>query len=165
MLTKQTWRRNATAMKKYIIFLGLLTFAFVSLAQSTFTQATFKEMSDEYKRDSKAFFINRLSEDFRYCNPQGKFLHKSDITRGDPQKILTTLQAIEGMLENILANDVLEPVIFQSCDLAIVSGTHKATGVGNDGKEITGEVACTYTFQKRKGKWIFVASQQTSLAE
>jgi Domain of unknown function (DUF4440) len=165
LLTKQTRRRNATAMKKYMICVGLLTFGFISLAQSTFTQATFKEMSNEYKRDSKAFFINRLSEDFRYCNPQGKFLHKSDITRSDPQKILGTLQAIEGMLENVLANDVLEPVIFQSCDLAVVSGIHKATRVGKDGNEITGDVACTYTFQKRKGKWMFLASQQTSSAE
>ena len=161
-------------MKKYMIFLALLNFGVVTLAQSTFTQATFKEMLDEYKRDSKAFFINRLSEDFRYSNPQGKFLHKSDIARGgtqkivstnDAQKIVTTLQAIERMLENILANDVLEPVIFQSRDLAVVSGRHKTTWVGNDGNEITGDVACTYTFQKRKGKWIFAASQQTSLAE
>jgi hypothetical protein len=69
------------------------------------------------------------------------------------------------MLENILANDVLEPVIIQSCDLAIVSGRHKTTWVKNEGNEITEEVAGTYAFQKRKGKWIFVASQQTSLAE
>jgi hypothetical protein len=31
--------------------------------------------------------------------------------------------------------------------------------------EITGEVTATYTFQKRKGKWMFAAAQQTSLAE
>jgi len=131
-------------------------------------------MSGEYKRDSKAFFINRLSEDFRYSNPQGKFLYKSDVARGgtqtivttsDAQKIVTTLQAIDRMLENILANDLLEPVILQSCDLAMVSGRQKTTWVGNGGNEITGEVACTYTFQKRKGKWMFVAAQQTSLAE
>ena len=157
-----------------MIFVALLTFGFVSLAQSTFNEATFKEMFDEYKRDSKAFFINRLSEEFRYSNPQGKFLRKSDVARGgtqkivstsDAQKIVTTLQAIERMLENILANDVLELLIFQSRDLAVVSGRHKTTWVGNDGNEITGEVAGTYTFQKRKGKWIFLASQQTSLAE
>ena len=157
-----------------MIFLALLTFGFVSLAQSTFKEATFKEMSDEYNRDPKAFFINRLSENFRYSNPQGKFLHKSDVAKAgtqkivstsDAQKIVTTLQAIDRMLENILANDVLEPVIFQSRDLAVVSGRHKATWVGNDGNQMTGEVAGTYTFQKRKGKWIFAASQQTSLAE
>jgi hypothetical protein len=161
-------------MKKYIIFLALSTFGFVCMAQSRFKEATFKEMSDEYKRDSKAFFINRLSEDFRYTNPEGKFLYKSDIAGAgsekimstiDAQKIVNTLQAIDRMLENILTNQVLEPVIFQSCDLAVVSGRHTTTWVGNDGKEITGEVACTYTFQKRKGKWMFVASQQTSLAQ
>jgi hypothetical protein len=161
-------------MKKYLILLALVSFGFVSLAQSRFTQASFKEMSVEYKRDSNEFFINRLSEDFRYCNPQGKFLYKSDVARGgtqkvvstsDAQKIVTTLQAIDRMLENILANDVLEPVIFQSGDLAVVSGRHKTIWVRNDGNEITGEVAGTYTFQKRKGKWMFVAAQQTSLAE
>ena len=147
---------------------------FISLGQSTFKEATFQEMSGEYKKDSKAFFINRLSEDFRYTNPQGKLLTKSDVAKagtqktvstGDAQKIVTTLQAIDRMLENILANDVLEPVIIQSCDLAIVSGRHKTTWVKNEGNEITEEVAGTYAFQKRKGKWIFVASQQTSLAE
>ena len=161
-------------MKKYIIFLALLTVAFVGFAQSKFTQATFKEMLDEYKRDSKAFFINRLSEDFRYSNPQGKFLYKSDIARtgtqkivstSDAQKIVTTLQGIDGMLANTLANEVLEPVIFQSGDLAVVSGIHKTTWVGNDGNQTTGEVAGTYTFQKRKGRWMFVASQQTNLAQ
>lgn len=157
-----------------MVFLALLIFGLVSFAQSTFTQATFNEMLDDYKRDSKAFFINRLSEDFRYSNPQGKFLHKSDITAGgaqkvvtenDAQKIVTTLQAIERMLENMLVNDLRAPVIFQSCDLAIVSGIHKTTWVGNDGNEITGDVASTNTFKKRKGKWVFVAAQQTSLAE
>ena len=174
LFTKQTWRHNATTMKKYIIFLALLTSAFVSLAQSTFTQAVFQEMSNDYKRDSKAFFINRLSEDFRYSNPQGKFLRKSDVAKGgtqqmvstnDAQKIVATLQGIERMLENMLANDVLEPVIFNSCDLAVVSGMQKATWVGNDGNETTGEVAFTYSFQKRKGKWMFLAAQQTSVAK
>jgi hypothetical protein len=46
-----------------------------------------------------------------------------------------------------------------------VSGRHKTAWVRNDGNEITGEVAGTYTFQKRKGNWMFVAAQQTSLAE
>jgi hypothetical protein len=161
-------------MKKYLIFFALVTFGFVSLAQSRFTQSSINEMSFEYKRDSKAFFINRLSEDFRYSNPQGKFLHKSDVAKGgtqkvvstsDAQKIVTSLQAIEKMLENFLANDLHEPVIFQSGELAVVSGRHKTAWVRNDGNEITGEVAGTYTFQKRKGKWMFVAAQQTSLAE
>jgi hypothetical protein len=161
-------------MKKYMIFLVLLTFGLGSFAQKTFTQATLKEMLVEYKQDSNEFFINRLSEDFRYSNPQGKFLRKSDVTIGgtkklgstsDAQKIVTTLQATYRMLENILANEVHEPVLVQSGDLAVMSGRHKTTWVGNDGNEITGEVAGTYTFQKRKGRWIFVASQQTSLAE
>ena len=161
-------------MKKCMISLALLTLGFAGFAQKTFTQATLKEMLKEYQRDSNAFFINRLSEDFRYSNPQGKFLHKSDVaiagtqnmvSTSDAQKIVTTLQAIYRMLQNTLANEILEPVIFQSCDLAVFSGMHKTTWVGNNGNEITGEVAGTYTFQKRKGNWIFVASQQTATDE
>ena len=69
------------------------------------------------------------------------------------------------MVENVLTSNVLEPAIFQSSDLAVVSGIHKTTRIGNDGKETTGQVAGTYTFQKRKGKWIFAASQQTATDE
>ena len=87
------------------------------------------------------------------------------VSTNDAQKIVATLQGIERMLENMLANDVLEPVIFKSCDLAVVSGMQKATWVGNDGNETTGEVAFTYSFQKRKGKWMFLAAQQTSVAK
>ncbi len=47
-------------MKRYLISLALLTFGF---AQKTFTQVTLKEMLEEYKRVSKAFFSNRLSQE------------------------------------------------------------------------------------------------------
>jgi hypothetical protein len=53
-------------MKKCMICLALLTLGFVGFTQKRFTQATLKGMLEEYKRDSNAFFINRLSEDFRY---------------------------------------------------------------------------------------------------
>ena len=68
------------------------------------------------------------------------------VTTSDAQKIVITLQAIDRMLENTLTNDVFEPHIIRSCDLAIVSGIQKTTWVGNDGNEITGDVAGTYTF-------------------
>jgi hypothetical protein len=97
-------------MKSGIFCLAFLTLGFVSCAQKTFTQATLNEMGEAYKRDSNAFFINRLSEDFSYTNPQGTFLHKSDITIGgtqkavstsDAQKIVTTLQAYKA--QNVIA--------------------------------------------------------------
>lgn len=159
-------------MKTGLISLALVTLGVVAFAQKTFTQAGLKEMWMEYKSDSKAFFVNRLSDDFRYSNPQGTFFRKGDVMKGgtqkvvntsDAQKIVTTLQAIDRMLENILANEVLEPVIFQSGDLAILSGLHKTTWVGKEGNEISGDVAGTYTFQKRKGRWLFVASQETAM--
>ena len=57
MFIKQTWRRNAAAMKKYMLFLVLLIFGLASLAQNKFTQANLKEMLQEYKIDPNAFFI------------------------------------------------------------------------------------------------------------
>ena len=138
-------------MKKYSIFFALLGLGIVGLAQDTFTKTTFQEMLEEYKKDSKAFFINRLSDDFRYSNEDGKFLYKNEIIKGEPQKIVST--------------DVAEPVIFQSCELATVSGLHKTIRIGKDGNETVDLVTCTYTFQKRNGKWMFVASQQTRLAQ
>ncbi|MHA4846941.1 nuclear transport factor 2 family protein [Flavitalea antarctica] len=138
-------------MKKYLISLALLSFGFFSLAQSTFTQATFQEMLDEYKKDNKAFLTTRLAEDFRYSNPKGKFQKKAELIPKETAKIIKT--------------EILEPVVFQSGDLAVVSGIHKTTRIGSDGNEATSEVACTYTFQRRNGKWFFVASQQTNLTE
>ncbi|RYE56716.1 MAG: nuclear transport factor 2 family protein [Sphingobacteriales bacterium] len=138
-------------MKKYIITIALLTFGFITLAQNTFTQATFRELLDEYKKDNKAFLMDRLAEDFRYSNPKGKFLQKKDVIPTETAKITAT--------------DLLEPLVIQSGDLAVVSGIHKTTRVGADGKDVTSEIACTYTFQRRKGKWMFVASQQTNLVE
>jgi hypothetical protein len=108
-------------MKKYITFIVFSAFGFVCMGQSTFTEATFREMLDEYKKDSKAFFINRLTEDFRYINPEGKFLHKTDIsktatqklvTTSDAQKIVNTLQAIERMVEKFLTNAIREPQVY-----------------------------------------------------
>jgi hypothetical protein len=151
-------------MKKFMIFLVLLISGFVSTAQSTFTEAIFKEMSNEYKRDSKAFFINRLSEDFRYSNPQGKFLYKSDVAKGGTQqivstsaaqKILITLQAIERMLENMLANDVLEPVIFQSSDLAVVSGIQKTNGLEMAEMKLPEKLCVPIPFKKEKASGCF----------
>lgn len=136
-------------MKKYMIVFAFLNFALFGVGQNTFTQATFQEILDEYKKDSKAFFISRLSDDFRYCNDQGKFFRKSDITKNETQKIVTT--------------EILEPVIFQSCDLATVSGIHKTARIEPDGKQVSSQVGFTYTFQKRNDKWMFVGSQQTRL--
>jgi hypothetical protein len=44
-------------MKKYITFIVFSAFGFVCMGQSTFTEATFREMLDEYKKDSKAFSL------------------------------------------------------------------------------------------------------------
>lgn len=138
-------------MKKLIISLSLFTFSLVSFAQKSFTKETFDEFLDEYKTDSKAFFNNRLSADFRYSDEEGKFLYRKDIVSGDAQKIEKT--------------EILEPVIFQSGDLAVVSGIHKTERVEKDGSRSTNQVACTYTFERRENKWMFVASQQTAIVK
>ena len=47
----------------------------------------------------------------------------------------------------------------------MVSGIHKVERAGQDGNPVMGQVACTYTFQKGQGKWMFVASQQTNIQQ
>ena len=137
-------------MKKYIITLAFLTFGFVGFAQKTFNLDLQNEILDEYKKDSKAFFINRLSNDFRYTNQQGNYLGKEAILKGDKQ--------------NIVSTELLQPVFFQSGDLAISSGIHQTMRIEKDGSKKTGQVAATYTWQRRNDKWMFVGSQQNNIA-
>jgi hypothetical protein len=136
-------------MKTNLLTLALLVLSTVGFAQSTFTQSTLNGIIAEYKANSKAFFTNRLSDDFRYANPQGAYQNRNDIISQDAQKILKV--------------EIADAVIFQSGDLAVVSGIHKTERVGKDGNPVKGQVACTYTFQRRGGKWLFVASQQTDI--
>jgi pSer/pThr/pTyr-binding forkhead associated (FHA) protein len=138
-------------MKKLILLFALFTFCFVSFAQKIFTATTLNEILTEYKKDSKAFFINRLSSDFRYTNPDGTYVNREPIISGDAQKIVST--------------EIHEPVIFQSGGLAVVSGIHQTERVEKDGSNNTSQVACTYTFQLREDKWMFVASQQTRIVK
>jgi ketosteroid isomerase-like protein len=137
-------------MKKTLITLAFLSSGLVSFAQKTFTQATLNEILDEYKKDSKAFFNNRLSEDFRYTNSKGTYQPQKDFLGGTAQSIVTT--------------EMLQPVIFQSGDLAVTSGIHQTLRTEKDGSQKMGQVAATYTWQRRNDKWMFVASQQTPVA-
>jgi ketosteroid isomerase-like protein len=137
-------------MKKIIITLAFLTFGFAGFAQKTFTQATVNELFDEYKKDSKAFFINRLSDDGRYSNQQGIYLGKAAIVNGDKQ--------------NIVSTELLQPVFFQSGDLAVTSGIHHSVLTNKEGNQDTRDVAATYTWQRRNNKWMFVGSQQNAIA-
>ncbi|MFY7908959.1 MAG: nuclear transport factor 2 family protein [Emticicia sp.] len=135
-------------MKKLILTLSLLGFSSILFAQKSFTMATFNGILAEYGKDSKAFFSNRLSNDFRYISAEGTFSNRDEIVARDSQKYLKT--------------EVLEPVIFQSGDLAVISGIH-AYYDSTDGTKITGKVACTYTFQLRANKWMFIASHHTAI--
>lgn len=118
---------------------------------SVFSATTMKEILDEYKTDSKAFFNNRLSEDFRYTNQKGNY---------QPQK-----DFLDGTAQNIVSTELLQPVIFQSGDLAVVSGIHQTVRPDKDGHQTISQEAATYTFQRRNGKWMFVASQQNVVAK
>lgn len=88
---KQNKRGDATqaAMKKMIVGLSLLIIGTAGLAQKTFTQAVLNQMLNEYKKDSKAFFVNRLSPDFRYANPNGKYFGRTDIVKDEAEKYST----------------------------------------------------------------------------
>ncbi len=142
---------------------GIFTYTFsqqngkwvMSAAQHTdfkkpvFTAATLDELINEYKKDSKAFFNNRLSEDWRYINLKGGFQYQKAFLGGTAQ--------------NIVSTEMPEAVIFQSGDLAVTSGIHKTVRIGKDGNQITENNAVTYTWQRRNDKWMFVGSQQNNI--
>ncbi len=111
-----------------------------------FTKETLNEILAEYKTDSKEFMNSHLSEDWRYINSKGGYQARKDFIGGTKQNIVTT--------------EMLNPVIFQSGNLAVTSGIHQTTRTTSDGKQVTGQVGATYTWQNRNGKWMFVGSQQ-----
>lgn len=114
-----------------------------------FTAETMKEILDEYKKDSKAFFNNHLSEDWRYINRKGGFQFQKAFLGGTSQ--------------NIVSTEMLEPVVFQSGNLVVNSGIHKTVRIDKDGNQITENTAVTYTWQRRNDKWMFVGSQQSGI--
>lgn len=116
---------------------------------NTFTTQMQQKIENEYKTDSKAFYANRLSDDFRYATVQGSYLTKEMVLKSDKQ--------------NIISTESLQPMIFQSGDLAVETGIHKTVRLDKDGIERSKEVAATYVFQRRNGKWMFVSSQQTDI--
>jgi ketosteroid isomerase-like protein len=120
------------------------------MAQKTFDRAILENFGKEYQQDSRAFYSRWLSPDFRYMHPNGIYLSREQVLAGNSQKYTKS--------------DIADLVIFQSGDLAVVSGIHQTERVGADGTPSPRQVACTYTFQQRGGKWLMVASQQTALA-
>lgn len=117
---------------------------------NTFTTQMQQKIENEYKTDSKAFYANRLSDDFRYTTVQGSYVTKEMALKGDKQ--------------NIVSTEMLQPIIFQSGDLAVSTGIHKTVRLDKDGIERSKQIAATYVFQRRNGKWMFVSSQQTDIA-
>lgn len=117
---------------------------------NTLTTQMQQKIGNEYKTDSKAFYANRLSDDFRYATVQGSYLTKEMVLKSDKQ--------------NIISSETLQPLIFQSGDLAVETGIHKTVRLDKDGIERSKQVAATYVFQRRNGKWMFVSSQQTDIA-
>jgi ketosteroid isomerase-like protein len=115
-----------------------------------FTKETLNEIMAEYKADSKAFMNNHLSENFRFINSKSGFQPRKDFIGGTKQSIVTT--------------EMLDPVIFQSGNLAVTSGIHKTVRTSADGKEVVGQVGATYVWQNIGGKWMFVASQQNPVS-
>ncbi len=115
-----------------------------------FTKETLNEILAEYKTDSKEFMNSHLSEDWRYINSKGGYQARKDFIGGTKQSIVTT--------------EMLNPVIFQSGNLAVTSGIHQTTRTTSDGKKETSQVGATYTWQNRNGKWMFVGSQQIPVA-
>jgi ketosteroid isomerase-like protein len=105
-----------------------------------------KQFITEYNKDATAFFMDRCPEDFRYTNGEGKFSGK-DALKSD--KTYTS------------DSEPSEMKVFQSGDLAVVSGIHTWKNKQNDGNVKVNKVAFTYTLLKKDGKWWFAASHHT----
>ncbi len=117
-----------------------------NLANEDKPDETLKQFIIEYNKDATAFFMDRCPEDFRYTNADGKFSGK-DALKSD--KTYTS------------DSEVSEMKVFQSGDLAAVSGIHTWKNKQNDGKVKVNKVAFTYTLLKKDGKWWFAASHHT----
>ena len=90
--------------------------------------------------------MDRMSEDFRYINGEGKFSVKEQF------RINTTRQT---------DSELSDLKVRQNGNLGVISGIHTTNNKQADGSNKPNHTAFTYTIQKTNGKWLFVNSQQT----
>lgn len=144
-------------MKTQFFTLALLLMSTASFAQTAFTKATLDGILKDYQKDPHGFFEHSCPPDFRYIATDGSFKFLPELLKGSVN-------------DKVLANEIQEPKIVQSGDVAVVSGIHVQERKAADGTKNSRQVACTYTFQRQKGsgsalRWMFVASQQNDIAQ
>lgn len=125
--------------------LALLFISISSFAQSNSiaeVEDALKDFITEYNKSPYDFFKNRCTADFRFTDGNGKFSFLPSILKNNEKR-------------PSFKSDVSELKTFQSGDLCVVSGIHSYEGAG--------KIAFTYTFEKKAGKWMFAASQHTSV--
>jgi ketosteroid isomerase-like protein len=138
-------------MKINLLILILLLMSAGAFAQTTPTadlETAMNQFLAEYNKSPYDFFKERTTDDFRYIDRKGAFVSRPVVLKGS-----------EGRPS--LESSTSDLKIFQSGDLAVVSGIQS---FGNAG---SGKTAFTYTYTLRKitdgapPQWMFAASQHT----
>ncbi len=123
---------------KLFIFILLLSGAgaFAQVTSTTEVETALNQFLTEYNKSPYDFFKNRATDDFRYIDRNGLFVLRPVVLKGS-----------EGRPS--LESSASDLKIFQSGDLAIMSGIQSFGGAGN------GKTAFTYTLKSVLGNYIW----------
>lgn len=120
--------------------------AFAQTSATTEVETTMSQFLAEYNKSPYDFFENRTPDDFRYIDGNGLFVFRPVVLAGSKGR-----PGLESSASDLK--------IFQSGNLAVVSGIHLFGDAGN------GKTAFTYTLKKMTNgstsQWMFAASQHT----
>ena len=124
-----------------LLFLSIHSFSFAQKDNMDDPEKVLQLFITEYNADPYSFFNSRISSDFRYTNGKGAFAFREATVKGAEGRKSTN-------------SEVSNLKFFKSGDLIVASGIH--TFEGNP-------VAFTYTLQKQNGRWMFAASQHSTV--
>ena len=112
-----------------------------------------KQWVAEYNKDTKAFFMDKCTEDFIASNTSngGKFFGK---------------EFVKGLKEGQPADaDISDMKAFQSGNLAVVMGIMTWHHKQADGSDKPDKTVSTFVMQKKSGKWMYAGYHSSALKE
>ncbi len=112
-----------------------------------------KQWIAEYNKDTKAFFMDKCTDDFIASNTNngGKFFGK---------------EFVKGLKEGQPADaDISDMKAFQSGNLAVVMGIMTWHHKQADGSDKPDKTVSTFVMQKKSGKWMYAGYHSSALKE
>ncbi len=112
-----------------------------------------KQWIAEYNKDTKAFFMDKCTEDFIASNTNngGKFFGK---------------EFVKGLKEGQPADaEISDMKSFKSGDLAVVMGIMTWHHKQADGSDKPDKTISTFVMQKKSGKWMYAGYHSSALKE